>query len=113
MPATEFPAKTCGLDRLVTQPALIARAISGDKTQQRRNGIYGYPGERFMLDGIYFEITAVSRQALGSMTDADAKAEGFANLIDYQQLILRMHPGMQWQPDALVWLHQFQSLDQI
>lgn len=107
---SDYPAKTCELDRLVTQPRLIALAINGEKTQQRRNGIYGYPGERFTLDGIAFEITGVSRQALGDMTEADAKAEGFSGLSDYQQLILRMHPGMQWQPDALVWLHQFRRL---
>ncbi len=111
MTVNEFPAKTCELDRLVTQPKLIALAIKGDKTQQRRNGIYGYPGERFQLDGIDFEITTVSRQALGDMTDADARAEGFTSFSDYQQLILRMHPGMQWQPDALVWLHQFRRLN--
>lgn len=111
MVITEYPAKTCELDRLVTQPRLIALAINGDKTQQRRNGIYGYPGEHFKLDGIDFEITNVSHQKLGNMTESDAKAEGFANLNDYQQLILRMHPGMQWQPDALVWLHMFRRID--
>lgn len=111
MAVTEYPAKTCELDRLVTQPKLIALTLNGDKTQQRRNGIYGYPGERFKLDGIDFEITGVSRQSLGEMTEADAKAEGFTNLNEYQQSILRMHPGMQWQPDALVWLHQFRRID--
>lgn len=110
MTDTALPAKNCELDRLVTQPKLIGLAISGDKTQQRRNGIYGYPGERFTLNGIDFEITDLRQQALGEMTEADAKAEGFSNLDDYQQLILRMHPGMQWQPDALVWLHQFRRL---
>jgi len=111
MAVSEFPAKTCELDRLVTQQKLIASAIKGDKTQQRRNGIYGYPGERFKLDGIDFEITIVSRQTLGDITEADAKAEGFNSLTEYQQLILRMHPGMQWQPDARVWLHQFRRVD--
>jgi hypothetical protein len=111
MTTTAYPAKTCELDRLVTQPKLIALAINGDKTQQRRNGIYGYPGERFKLDGIDFEITNVSRQTLGEMTEADAKAEGFDSLNEYQQLILRMHQGMQWQPDAKVWLHQFHRVD--
>lgn len=110
MLTTDYPAKTCELDRLITQPRLIALAIKGEKTQQRRNGLYGYPGEQFLLDGIAFEITDVSRQRLGAMTEADAQAEGFANLSDYQQLILRMHPGMQWQPDALVWLHQFRRV---
>ena len=111
MMLTDYPAKTCELDRLVTQPKLIAKAVSGDKTEQRRNGLYGYPGERFSLNGINFEITAVCQQPLGDMTEADARAEGFDNLNEYQHLILRMHPGMQWQPDALVWLHQFRRLD--
>lgn len=104
------PVKTCELNRLVTQPKLITLAINGTKTQQRRNGIYAYPGERFKLEGIAFKITGVSRQALGNMTEDDAKAESFTSLSDYQQLILRMHPGMQRQPDTLVWLHQFRRL---
>lgn len=111
MTTTEYPAKTCELDRLVTQSKLIALAIKGDKTQQRRNGLYGYPGERFKLDGIDFEIISISRQTLGEMTEFDAKAEGFTSLSEYQQLILRMHPGMQWQPDAQVWLHQFHRIN--
>ena len=44
---TEYPEKTCEIDRLVTREKLVAAAVQGRKTQQRRDGIYGYPGETF------------------------------------------------------------------
>ncbi|MDP3904067.1 MAG: ASCH domain-containing protein, partial [Methylococcaceae bacterium] len=44
---TTLPPKTCSVDRLVTHPKLVAAALAGSKTQQRRDGVYGYPGEEF------------------------------------------------------------------
>jgi hypothetical protein len=43
-----FPEKTCSIDRLITHPKLVAATIAGVKTQQRRNGVYGWPGETFI-----------------------------------------------------------------
>ena len=44
---SDFPEKTCEIDSLVTHAKLVEAAIAGRKTQQRRNGIYAYPGEAF------------------------------------------------------------------
>jgi len=46
----DYPEKTCEIDRLVTHPKLVAKALRGEKTQQRRAGVYGYPGETFELE---------------------------------------------------------------
>jgi len=46
---TDYPEKTCDIDRLVRHPKLVAAAIAGQKTQQRRDGIYGWPDETFEL----------------------------------------------------------------
>lgn len=108
---TNYPKKTCEIARLVRQPKLVEAALSGHKTQQRRDGIYAYPGETFKLNKVFFTVTALERQRLGDMTDADAKAEGYPNLAMYKSLILRMHAGMTWEVGSLVWVHSFKRDD--
>ncbi len=101
------PTKNCSIDRLVTQPGLVEAVKTGTKTQQRRDGVYGWAGETFDLDGMVFIITDLRRQRLGEMTDEDAKAEGYPSLESYKEIILRMHAGMSWNEDSLVWVHCF------
>ncbi len=101
------PQKTCSIDRLVTHPKLVAATLAGSKTQQRRDGVYAWPGETFELEGITFVVTDLSRQRLGDMTDEHARAEGYPNLEIYKDIILKMHAGMTWNPDSLVWVHTF------
>jgi hypothetical protein len=102
-----YPEKTCSIDRLVTHPKLVASAIAGIKTQQRRDGVYGLPGETFDLEGKTFVVTDLTRQRLGDMTDEHAQAEGYPNLEMYKDIILKMHAGMTWNTDSLVWVHTF------
>jgi len=104
---TEYPEKSCSIDRLVRHPKLVAAALAGNKTQQRRDGLYAYPGETFVLEDVVFEVTSVERQRIGDMSDADARAEGYPNLAMYKDLILKMHSGMEWNEDGLVWVHSF------
>lgn len=105
---TDYPEKTCDIDRLIRHPKLVEAAIAGRKTQQRRDGVYAYPGETFELDGVAFTVTALERRSLGDMTEADAQAEGYPNLDAYKDLILKMHAGMEWNDSHLVWVHHFQ-----
>ncbi len=107
----DYPEKTCAIDRLVRHPKLVAAALAGTKTEQRRDGLYAYPNETFELDGIPFIITAVKRQRIGDMTDLDAQNEGYPNLECYKQVILQMHANMTWNEDGLVWLHTFRRND--
>jgi hypothetical protein len=102
-----YPEKTCSIDRLVTHPKLVAATKAGTKTQQRRNGIYGYPGETFDLEGMSFIVTGLTRERLGDMTDEHAQAEGYPNLEIYKDIILKMHAGMTWNADSPVWVHTF------
>lgn len=105
---TDYPEKTCTIDRLVRHPKLVEAALSGNKTQQRRDGVYAYPGETFELEGKVFTVTALERQRLGDMTDEDANAEGYPSLDMYKGIILKMHAGMTWENDHLVWVHGFE-----
>lgn len=108
---SSLPERTCGIDRLVTHPKLVAAAIAGAKTQQRRDGLYAYPNETFALEGIPFIVTSVIQQRIGDMNDADAQAEGYPNLETYKQVILHMHANMTWNDDGLVWMHEFKRID--
>jgi len=108
---TDYPEKTCEIDRLVRHPKLVASALAGKKTQQRRDGVYAYPEETFELEGVPFIVTSLERQRLGDMTDEDAQAEGYPNLEMYKGLILKMHPGMGWDENGLVWVHSFKRID--
>ena len=106
-----YPEKTCTIDRLIRQPRLKKAAIEGNKIQQRRDGLYAYPGDTFELDGVPFIVTFVEHKTLAEMTDNDAKAEGYPNLDDYKNLILKMHKGMTWNQNHKVWVHHFKRSD--
>ncbi|WAR44864.1 ASCH domain-containing protein [Methylomonas rapida] len=103
----DYPEKTCDIERLIRHPKLVAAALSGQKTEQRRDGLYAYPGETFVLEGVEFVVTRVDRERIGDMTDADAQAEGYPSLAMYKDLILKMHANMEWNDDGLVWVHRF------
>ncbi|PCJ34898.1 MAG: hypothetical protein COA75_12020 [Cellvibrionales bacterium] len=104
---SDYPEKTCEIDNLVRHPKSVAAVRSGQKTQQRRDGVYAHPGETFELEGDTIEVVSLERQRLGDMSDADARAEGYPALEVYKQVILSMHEGMTWNEDDLVWVHQF------
>ncbi len=106
----DYPEKSCDISRLVMHPKLVESALSGQKTQQRRDGVYAYPDETFELEGVTFKLTSLERQKLGEMSDADAQAEGYPDLATYKGLILRMHPGMTWDEESLVWVHSFKRV---
>ncbi|MBW2275213.1 MAG: ASCH domain-containing protein [Deltaproteobacteria bacterium] len=106
---TDYPEKTCEIDRLVSQSRLVKASLAGRKTEQRRDGIYAYPGETFELEGTVFEVVSVTRERLGDMGEADARAEGFDSLQQYRDLILRMHRGMEWDEEHRVWVHRFRA----
>ena len=105
---TDYPEKTCEIDRLVTHPKLIEAALAGRKTQQRRAGVYAYPGETFDLDGTQFVVKDLRQETLSQMTDAEAQKEGYPNMEFYRDLILKMHKGMEWNPNDKVWVHEFE-----
>ena len=109
--SNNFPEKTCSIDRLVTHEKLVSSAVNGSKTQQRRAGVYGYPGEKFELNNIEFEITGLRTERWGDITEDDARREGYPNLEMYRALIERMHQGMEWDQDQPVWVHEFAKVN--
>jgi len=109
MSENNYPEKSCEIDRLVTHPKLVEAMLAGQKTQQRRDGVYAYPGEKFELEGVEFTVTALDRETLGDVDDAAAQAEGYPSMEAYKALILRMHAGMEWNESHKVWVHKFKK----
>ncbi len=109
MSENNYPEKSCEIDRLVTHPKLVEATLAGQKTQQRRDGVYAYPGETFELEGVEFTVTSLEQKTLGDMTDDDARAEGYPSMEAYKALILRMHEGMKWNEVHKVWVHKFEK----
>ena len=109
--SNEYPEKTCSIDRLVMHDKLVAAALSGSKTQQRRAGVYGYPGEKFTLQETEFEITGLRTERWSDITEEDAQREGYPSLEMYRALIERMHQGMEWDENQSVWVHEFAICD--
>lgn len=109
MSESNYPEKSCEIARLVTHTKLVEAALAGRKTQQRRDGVYAYPGETFELEGVEFTVTGLEQNTLGDMTDSDAQAEGYPNMEMYKGLILRMHEGMKWNESHKVWVHKFEK----
>lgn len=103
--------KTCSIERLITLEDDVNLVLSGEKLVTRRNGRYADPGEIMELGGRSFEVYKVYQQALGDMTDADAKAEGYTDFETYKQYILSMHKGMPWIPSAKIWVHEFRAVN--
>lgn len=106
-----LPPKSCTIERLVTINKDVVKVLSGTKTATRRNGRYADINEIMNLDGQKFIVRNVYSQALGEMTDEDAKQEGFENLEAYKDSILSIHPGMKWAPKLQVWVHEFEPLE--
>lgn len=111
MSPEELAPKTCSIERLITVEDDVQRVLNGSKTSTRRNGRYADPGEIMELQGRAYKITRVYRQALGELTEADARSEGFESLEAYKSYILGMHKGMPWIPSAQVWVHEFVPVD--
>jgi hypothetical protein len=107
----KYPEKTCDITRLVMHPKLVAAVLAGQKTAQRRNGVYAYPGETFELAGVKFEVTGLFQQQLRDMTDDDARAEGYESCAAYRDFIMKMHNSTSWNDEASVWVHTFKRFE--
>lgn len=107
---TSLPPKTCTIERLVTVKEDVEKVLKGQKTASRRNGRYADIGEVMTLQGKDFVVERVYSQSLGELTDEHAQEEGYANVEEYKQSILSMHPGMPWLPQMRVWVHEYRPV---
>ena len=109
---TDFPEKTCSIERLVTIPEDVQKVLNGKKTATRRNGVYAYPGEIMVLDGKEFKVDALYSQTLGEMTDEHAQQEGYRIWRSTsKRFCLCMHMKMPWIPTMSVWVHEYSPVE--
>jgi hypothetical protein len=87
-------------------------AVDGDVTQVHRGHAYADTGDRFEIDGTAFEVVSVAERTLGELTDADARAEGMADLDEYAAMLERVHDEFEWDDDAAVVCHRFERRDE-
>lgn len=83
-------------------------ALDGELTQLHRGHAYAEPGDTFDIDGIQFAVTNVTERTLGDLTDADAQAEGAADLAAYRRRLERVHEDFEWNDDSSVVRHRFE-----
>lgn len=85
---------------------------AGQMTQLTRGHAYAEEGDTFEIDDTTFEVTAVTEQTLGAMTDEDARKEGSPSLEAYKERMIRVHGGnFAWDDDAEVVRHRFEPRD--
>ena len=104
---TNYPEKTCSIERLVTIPEDVKKVLEGKKWATRRNGVYAYPGETMTLEGKEYTIEKLYEQTLGELTDEDAKSEGHQTVEEYKEAMLSIHDKMPWLPKMKVWVHEY------
>lgn len=84
--------------------------LAGEISQLHRGDAHAAVGDTFEIRGTTFEVTDVTERRLGELTDADARAEGSADLASYKQRIERVH-GMEWNDDDMAVRHRFERRD--
>ncbi|WP_380678886.1 ASCH domain-containing protein [Salinigranum sp. GCM10025319] len=86
-------------------------AVDGDLTQLHRGDRYADEGDSFEIDGVRFVVTSVDERTLGDLTDADARAEGSADLAAYRRRLEAVHDSFEWDDDSPVVRHRFERRD--
>jgi hypothetical protein len=96
-------------DTLLPNGRMKQMALDGEITQIHRGTPYAEAGDRFEIDGVGFEVTAVDHRTLGDLTDEDARSEGSPDLDAYHDRLVRAHGGeFEWDDDSEVVRHQFE-----
>ena len=103
---------TIDADTLLPNERMRRGASAGDITQIHRGSKYAEEGDRFDLDGETFEVVEIRERTLGDLTDADAQAEGMADLDEYRTVLNRAHDHFEWDDDSDVVLHRFEQVSE-
>ena len=84
--------------------------LAGEGTQLHRGDAHATEGDTFEIRGEEFEVIDATERRLGEVTDADARAEGSADLVAYRERIERTH-GTEWDDDHTAVRHRFERRD--
>jgi len=98
-------------DTLLVNDRLQEMALEGEVTQLHRGDQYADAGDRFVVDGTTFEVTAVDERTMGDLTDEDARREGSPDLEHYRERLERAHENFEWNDDDRVYRHRFDLVE--
>lgn len=97
------------INKLISRQDDIDKVINGEKTTERRNDRYADAGDEIVLDGQTFVVNDIYPQQLKTVTEEDAKHEGYNSLEEFKKTLTSIHQGVVWDPEAVVWTHVFKE----
>lgn len=97
-------------DDLLPAERIRDAVLDGEITQLHRGDAHAAEGDTFEISGTGFEVIDVTERRLGTLTDADARAEGSDDLALYRKRIEHVH-GMEWDDDHTAVRHRFEPQD--
>jgi len=98
------------LTHLPFKEAFRADMVTGRKTATSRTHKYGNPGDSFWAFGVLFDIKRVSKLPLSVVAEKHYQAEGFESPEAFRSVWVSLHPRKGWQPEQLVWFHEFEMV---
>jgi len=93
----------------------VPMILSGRKTQTRRTGRCRWKvgtirqaKTSYRKDSTFarIRILAIRQEPLGQISEADARAEGYNSVAEYQDVFRRIYGS--WDPDMPVWVIDFE-----
>lgn len=83
--------------------------LNGTKTMTSRNKKYGDPGDTFERFEAVFVIKRIQQKNLGDIAANFFIEEGCESPADFMDIWKKLHPRRGWDPDQMVWTHEFQK----
>ena len=106
----EYWPEKYAISKLITRQTDIDKIIKGEKTTIRRNDRYADIGDEIGFGKLTFIVNNIYQQKLKSLTNKDAKQEGYNNLEEYKTALTSIHQGAVWDPEAVVWTHELKQI---
>jgi hypothetical protein len=100
---------------ILFKPEHVPMILDGTKTQTRRKGKRRWKvgsihqaKTNFKKDSTFAHllVLAVGEEPLGAITEADAKAEGYNSIAEYQEVFVKIYG--QWAPEEMVHVIDFE-----
>lgn len=85
--------------------------LSDAKTATSRTKRYGKAGDTFDAFGQTFEILQVSKVSLRFVANEYYLDEGCTSDLHFIRVWREIHPRKGFQPDQMVWLHEFKRVE--
>ena len=89
---------------------IIRALFEGRKTATSRTKRFGIPGDTFSVSGQLFRILKVRTEKLSIVARKYWAKEGFGSPQEFIATWERIHPRKGWDPEQVVFLHEFEMV---